>query len=116
MGKVREKESTDMETPIKTTPKKKYDEAFKRAAVNMLINGGKKAKQIANELGVSTWNLRDWKKVYGPKTPVLRRSTSELEADNYELRQELMRVKTQRDILKKTLGILSIPDEKGTNE
>jgi transposase len=97
------------------TPKKKYDEAFKRAAVDMLINSGKRAKQIASELGVSTWNLRDWKKVYGPKTPMVRRSTSDLEAENYELRQELMRVKTQRDILKKTLGILSTPDDKGTN-
>ncbi|MDB6025573.1 MAG: transposase family protein [Verrucomicrobiales bacterium] len=105
-----------METPNKTTPRKNYNEAFKRAAVDMLINSGKKAKQIADELGVSTWNLRDWKKVYGPKTPVIRRSTTELEAENYELRQELMRVKNQRDILKKTLGILSVTDEKGTNE
>lgn len=103
-----------METTNRT-PKKKYDEAFKRSAVDMLINSGKKVKQIASELGVSTWNLRDWKKVYGPKKPMVRRSTTELEAENHELRQELMRVKNQRDILKKTLGILSAHDDKGIN-
>jgi transposase len=114
VGKALEKKAP-METPNRTTPKKKYDAAFKRAAVDMLINSGRKAKQIASELGVSTWNLRDWKKVYGPKTPVVRRSAAELEAQVQELRQELLRVKTQRDILKKTLGILSTPDDKGSN-
>lgn len=106
--------ATTMKAPMET-PKKKYDEAFKKQAVEMLLNSGKPPKQLATELGVSTWNLRDWKKVYGPRIPVVKRTASELEAEVNELRQELMRVKQQRDILKKTLGILSTPDDKGSN-
>ena len=113
VGKVRDKESTDME-PENRAPKKKYEESFKKAAVDLLISSGKKPKQIANELGISTWNLRDWKKVYGPKM-LVRRSATELETEVQELRRELMRVKTQRDILKKTLGILSTPEDKDSN-
>jgi len=96
-------------------PRKRYDEAFKRAAVDMALNSGKTVHQIAGELGVSVWNLRDWKKAYGPQTPKDVRTTAELESEVEELRRELIRVKTQRDILKKTLGILSTPDANDTD-
>jgi transposase len=104
-----------MEPINKERQKKRYDEAFKRGAVDIFINSGKAAKQIASELGVSTWNLRDWKKAYGPKMPVVARTTEQLEAEVQTLRRELLRVKTQRDILKKTLGIFSTHDGNDSN-
>jgi hypothetical protein len=42
-------------------------------------------------------------------------SADELQAENQRLRQELLRIKTQRDILKKTLGILSTPNDSDLN-
>jgi predicted AAA+ superfamily ATPase len=45
-------------------PRRSYDEQFKRDAV-ALLEGGRKAAQLARDLGVSPWNLRDWKKLYG---------------------------------------------------
>lgn len=42
------------------TKKRIYDEQFKRDAV-ALLEGGRKAAQLARELGISHWNLRDWK-------------------------------------------------------
>ncbi len=35
-----------------------FDEAFKRDAVALLLKGDRKVKQLAQELGVSQWNLR----------------------------------------------------------
>ena len=93
--------------------KERRDEVFKRAAVELLVSSGKSARQIAQELGVSIWNLRDWKKRYLPAPPVAPRSLEQAEAENRVLREELQRVKNQRDILKKTLGIISAPPETG---
>lgn len=89
-------------------PHRRFDEAFKRTAVEHWLSSGKKAAQIASELGVSVWNLRDWKKRYGP-APGPAKTMAQLEAENQALRQELLRAQQQRDILKKTLGILSEP-------
>ena len=46
------------------TKKRTYDEQFKRDAV-ALLESGRKAAQLARELGISHWNLRDWRKRYG---------------------------------------------------
>ena len=46
------------------TKKRSYDEQFKRDAV-ALLESGRKAAQLARDLGVSPWNLRDWKRRYG---------------------------------------------------
>ena len=93
------------------SPKRRHDETFKQAAVELLVNSGKPPKQIAQELGVSIWNLRDWKRRYLPAPPAPARTLEQVEAENRALREELQRVKIQRDILKKTLGIISAPPD-----
>ena len=90
------------------TPQRRFDEDFKRQAVALLLQGGKPAKQLAQELGIHLWNLRDWKRRYGPPQALgVSRSAAQLEADLRLLRRENERLRLQRDILKKTLGILS---------
>ena len=42
-----------MQTNLKA-PRKKYDEAFKRSAVDLLLHGGQSVKELAGELGVSS--------------------------------------------------------------
>ena len=93
-----------------------YDEAFKRAAVEHCQRNGGDVSGTANELGINYWTLRDW--VDGARTArnhtagasgLRTRSTTELESENRELNAELARVREQRDILKKSLGILSNP-------
>ena len=42
-------------------------------------------------------------------------TAEELTSENAALRRELERVRQQRDILKKTLGILSEPPSNGSN-
>jgi transposase-like protein len=45
---------------------KKYDEAFKRQAVEMVLLGGKTVKQAAEDLGVSQYSIHQWKKKFFP--------------------------------------------------
>jgi transposase len=103
-----------MPTEKNETPSKRrnFDEAFKRDAVALLAKADKPIKQLAQELGVSHWNLRDWKKCYGPPAPI--RSHDVLEAELRALRRENERLRVQRDILKKTLGILVEPGANGS--
>jgi transposase-like protein len=42
-----------------TSKRRNFDEAFNRDAVALLCKGDKPIKQLAQELGVSHWNLRD---------------------------------------------------------
>jgi transposase len=91
--------------------RKQYGEEFKRSVVDHWISSGKSAAQIAQEFGVHIWNLRDWKREYGPGAkPVdgpMPKSPEEMSREIQQLRKELARVTMQRDILKKTMGILS---------
>jgi transposase len=92
---------------------KHYDDAFKHQAVENWLRSGRPGTQIARELGVSYPTLKDWKRrYYGDATPL----RADLEAENRALKAELQRVREQRDILKKTLGILSEPPKTATNE
>jgi transposase-like protein len=54
-------------------------------------------------------HLKQWKKQLAalPATGPGQRSTLQLEEENRRLKRELQHVSRQRDILKKTLGILS---------
>src|SRR5712672_1756750 len=56
-------QTTEQTTPAKVK-RRHYDEQFKRDAV-ALLEGGRGATQLARELGVSQWNLRDWKEIFG---------------------------------------------------
>lgn len=95
-----------------TTKRRTFDEAFKRDAVALALKGDKPLKQLARDLGISHWNLRDWTKRYGPPAPV--RSSEALETELRALRRENEQLRAQRDILKKTLGILVEPGPNGS--
>ncbi len=63
-------------------------------------------------MGVSYPSLKDWKRRYvGEAMP----GRCDLAAENRALKAELARVREQRDILKKTLGILSEPSKNATS-
>lgn len=92
---------------------KRYDEAFKRSAVELWLQGGQSAGQIAADLGITSQSLKHWKKQLAalPATGPGQRSLEQLEEENRRLRREVRHLAQQRDILKKTLGIISAPNE-----
>ena len=93
-------------------PRRKYDAVFKREAVALWLNSGKSARVISAELGISEGHLYNWKKGYGP---VAATSEKQREDELAALRRENALLRQQRDILKKTLGILSEPPGNAMN-
>lgn len=86
---------------------KRYDEQFRRDAVDHQIRTGKSLRQAAKDLGVSEQSLRSWKEKYlaepdGPQQQTMIERIDALEKENAELREE-------REILKKSVAIFLKP-------
>lgn len=95
-----------------------FSAEFKTQAVQMWRRGEKSMEQIARELGISVYSLRDWSERDGQAAPVAgpnvhHASREELAAEVERLKRELARITDQRDILKKAAGILSEPPQSG---
>jgi transposase len=100
------------ETTVPKEQRKKYDPTFKREAVALWLKSGKAARQVAQELGVPEPMLYRWKQIYRPD-----RDASQLELQDQikKLQRENELLREQRDILKKTLGIISEPPPNAIN-
>ena len=84
----------------------RYDEEFKRNAVELLESGERSAVQLGRELGVSDCSLGKWKRQYGRQGQAARSAHGADQSRIAELERELAAVSRQRDILKKALAIL----------
>jgi transposase len=112
-----------MNTPVIQSKKtrKKFDKAFKQQAVELWLNSGKGATEVAAELGIHAQRLSAWRTRLAPPSSGgkgdggAKRSAEQLEVENSGLRRENDYLRQQRDILKKTLGILSEPPSNGIN-
>ncbi len=96
---------------------KKYDEAFRQDAVRLLA-AGRPLKQLAAELGVCAVTLRTWRDRLAPVEKV-QAPPQTLESAQLEVRRlqrEVADLRRQREILKKTLGILAEPPGNAANE
>ena len=98
---------------------KTYDKAFKEHAVNLWLGGGKSAQEVADELGIKRDRLYTWKQELEAaparkecKEPL---SPEEMQRELQRLQLENHRLRQQRDILKKTLGIYSEPQNSDTS-
>ena len=85
--------------------RRRYDEEFKRNAVELLERGERSAVQLGRELGVSDRSLGKWKRQYGPRAAA-RSGPGADQSRIAELERELAAVSRQRDILRKALAIL----------
>ena len=93
-------------------PRRKFDPVFKEETVAMWQKSGKTASQISAELGISEGRLYEWKRKYAAVSPA---SKAQQENELAALRRENAILREQRDILKKTLGIISEPPNNGSN-
>ncbi len=91
------KTTTATTTAAKT--RRKYDDAFKQQALQML-RLGQSVPAIAQTLGISEGLLYKWKQTLRP---------SAVDEEVTHLRHQLKQVETERDILKKALSIFSRP-------
>jgi transposase len=84
----------------------RYDEEFKRNAVELLESGERSAVQLGRELGVSDCSLGKWKRQYGRQGQAAGTGLGAEQSRIEQLERELAAVRRQRDILKKALAIL----------
>jgi transposase len=90
------------------------DRAFKEQAVNLWQTSHRSAQEIADELGIKRDRLYVWKQELQRTAPPSakparpqERTPEQWQAELQRLERENQQLRQQRDILKKTLGILS---------
>lgn len=78
----------------------KYTEEFKRDAVSQVKDRGYSVKDVAERLGISTKSLYAWVRQFHKPSKMIQEDKAQA-AEIRRLRAELVRVKEERDILKK---------------
>ena len=96
--------------------KRQYDEEFRRNAVALVQSSGRPLSEIAAELGISHWNLRDWIKGKHRAAPVPGATPAEMQREMARLRRENQMLLARAEVLKKALGILAEPSPSATRE
>lgn len=92
----------------------RYSKDFKEEAVRLLLSGDKTALQLGKELGVSNVSLGRWRDQAlangdhpaQAKPEGVRVHYAVLRLENQRLKKELQSLRQEREILKKSLGIL----------
>ena len=99
----------------------RYTEEYKREALELWRASGRSAAKVAAELGIRPPLLYRWAHLErGPKASTNEskpnRSIAELEGEIRRLRAENAKLLEQREVLKKSLGILSEVPPRGMPE
>jgi transposase len=105
----------------------KYTDEFKAEALALINRNDRSFRQLAEDLGVNAWTLRDWykndqmvrKSKKGKDAPVqvapagetAEQRLARLERDNERLRKENESLKMDREILKKAAAFFAKESE-----
>ncbi|HED1788786.1 IS3 family transposase [Enterobacter hormaechei] len=84
---------------------KRYPEEFKTEAVKQVVDRGYSVASVATRLDITTHSLYAWIKKYGPDSST-NKEQSDAQAEIRRLQKELKRVTDERDIFKKSRGVL----------
>jgi transposase len=110
---------TQLTKPART--KARYTEEYKQEALELWRASGRSAAKVAAELGIRPPLLYRW--AHAERVPNAsktgrksKRSLEQLERENRHLRQENTKLLEQREVLKKSLGILSEAPPRGMPE
>jgi transposase len=81
---------------------KRYSDEFREEAVRLVEETEGSIPQIARDLGVSVWTLRDWVSRHRQsRGDVQPRRAETVEEENRRLRRENATLRQEREILKK---------------
>jgi transposase len=104
-----------------TRERASYTEEYKQQALELWRASGRSAAKVAAELGIRPPLLYRWARTErppanSPSGPKRLRSVEELEAEIRRLCAENAKLLEQREVLKKSLGILSEAPHRGMPE
>jgi transposase-like protein len=108
---------TQLQKPARS--KASYTEEYRRQTLELWRKSGRSAAKVAAELGIRPSLLYKWstdaRQAGEAPSQAARgaRSLEQLEAENRRLREENAKLLEQREVLKKSLGILSEPPPRG---
>lgn len=90
---------------------RRYDEEFKAEAIRLAALPGRTTKEVADSLGIHPNQLTFWKRIFKKKSKALRPIKCDDPKDLLisRLEKEVSRLREERDILKKAVGIFSKP-------
>jgi transposase len=96
----------------------RYPDEYKQEALELWRASGRSAAKVAAELGIRPPLLYRWARTESASKVSCkpRRTLEELEAENRRLREENAKLLEQREVLKKSLGILSEVPHRGMPE
>lgn len=103
------------EKPAKHT-RRQFDEAYKRHAVELTLQGTRSVRQIAAELGVTDTMLYEWRRQFAPRPGAQTGTPQSAEQKDEEIRRlraEVVRLQEREIVLEKSLAILSETPESG---
>lgn len=96
--------------------RRKFDKQFKIDAVRFLESSGKKATDVAVELGIPRDGLSRWKReMREENVRAFPGRGNPRDEELVRLRKELANVRLERDILKKAVAIFSKPGDRYTS-
>jgi transposase len=84
-------------------PRRQYTAEFKHEAVKLVLEHGVGVREAARRLDLPVGSLRNWvgaARVGKPLQGEMARPVAELEAENTRLKQEVARLKIEKEILK----------------
>ena len=88
----------------KAGPDRKYTDEFRESAVKQVVDGGRAIRQVARSLEMSAGTLGNWVAMSKKGQALTKRPSgtpmTELEAEVSRLRQEVARLKIEKEILK----------------
>lgn len=85
--------------------RRQFSDEFKREAVRLAYESGRRLSDVARELDVGTNLIRRWRRKFAG-VPEARAPTTE-QQEILRLQGQLSRIREERDILKKALAIFS---------
>jgi len=92
--------------------RRKYDEQFKRDAVNLLVSSNRTLSQVAADLGIKYDLLSRWRKEFNESGKRSFPGNGNIRDEEMSrLRKEIAEIKMERDILKKGVAIFSVHEK-----
>ena len=85
--------------------RRQFSDEFKREAVRLAYESGRRLSDVARELDVGPNLIRRWRRKFAGVRPGTAPTTEQQEI--LDLQRQLSQVREERDILKKALAIFS---------
>ncbi len=89
------------------TKRRQYTEEFKREAVKLVTEQGYTQAEAARSLGINSNLIRRWRAKFAPEQSGTDTMTESEQQELTRLREEVRRLRMERDILKKATAFFA---------